>query len=191
MRLQRYLIESIRYGYKVISGSHYNGYYDQTISFKVPDRWNEFDTTNKEAGIHISLSEFDDRDGGQYWNFGYSLVAETKYGRTTVSNGSDAKKYYPLELEREYIKDVLYELVEEFVKTHKSQVPVIIRGPLSDFKVGLERYKHITDIIKSCGYNNIETMNISGNHFIVQSQNKIDDISLLEPVIKKKWKEVG
>lgn len=194
MRLSQYLRESIRYGYRVVEYNHSNGYYDKTVEFKVPDKWNEFDTTNRRAGLHVSLSEFESNDEGRYWNFGYSLIASSlRYGggNTTVSNGSDAKKYYPLQLEREYIKDVLYELVEEFVKVHKSQVPVIIRGPLNDFKVGLERYKHITDIIKSCGYGNIETININGSHFIIQSQYELDDISVLEPAIKKRWREAN
>lgn len=186
--IEKYINESQKYDYRVVKNSHSNGYYDKTIYFKVPDRWGEFDTTNKEAGIHISLAEYEYKDDGKYWNFGYSLIAETKQGKTTVSNGKDAKRYYPLDNQREYIKDMLYELTEEFIKEHKFQVSVIIRGPLNDFKVELDRYKHITDIIKSCGYDNIENIKVAGNNFIIQSKDIISDTELMIPDIKKRWK---
>lgn len=187
MRLQNYLIES---KYDVVRRGREHGYFDITITFKVPDRWGEFDTTNKNAGLHLSLSEYEYREEGKYWNFGYSLIAETKSGNTMVSSGDKAKKYYPLSTEREYIKDVLYEATRDFIvdSKRKNNIPIIIRGPLDDFRVGLERYHHITDIIKSCGYSNIYNISIGGYNFIIQSDTIIDNVNFIIPDIKKRWK---
>ena len=159
MRLNRYLVES----YDVDDVDDRDGYFGIIYSFWIPD-------ASKSAGIHISISRRKDKFGiEEYWNFGYSVIAQGKSGAVTLKDGRDAKKYYKDD-ERAYIKVMLFKLVKEFFKRENKKPVILGRGPLSKEKILLHRYYSMGKLLENIGYKYTREEKEGSDIYIFQSK---------------------
>lgn len=102
-----------------------------------------------------------------FFNFGYSLLVPFKKGKGMfpIQDGRETKEYFANPSDRDQIKRWIMQSAQEMIATVKP--PVIIRGPLTNEKMSLQRYADVTDILSSLGYNKFyERIGPSGVYWI-------------------------